>query len=72
MFLPAPVYIFTFLLTAREGSANTSQQYENTPEAVMYLKRKKKKKSMKIHKDGVPDTYIYLSNFDAFSRASRA
>ena len=42
MFLPAPVYIFTFLLTAREGSANTSQQYENTPEAVMYLTRKKK------------------------------
>ena len=44
MFLPAPVYIFTFLLTALEGSANTSQQYENTPEAVMYLTRKKKKK----------------------------
>ena len=28
--------------------------------------------SMKIYKHGVPDTYIYLSNFYAFSCASRA
>ena len=28
--------------------------------------------SMKIYKHGVPDTYIYLPNFYAFSRASRA
>ena len=28
--------------------------------------------SMKIHKHGVPDAYIYLSNFYAFSHASRA
>ena len=27
--------------------------------------------SMKIYKHGVPNTYIYLSNFYAFSRASR-
>ena len=40
------LYISSHFLTAREGSANTSQQYENTPEAVMYLTRKKKKKKM--------------------------
>ena len=28
--------------------------------------------SMEIYKHGVPDTYIYLSNFYAFSRASGA
>ena len=28
--------------------------------------------STKIHKHGFPDTYIYLPNFYAFSRASRA
>ena len=37
------LYISSHFLTAREGSANTSQQYENTPEAVLYLTRKKKK-----------------------------
>ena len=28
--------------------------------------------SMKMYKHGVPDTYIWLSNFYLFSRASRA
>ena len=56
------LYISSHFLTAREGSANTLQQYENTPEAVIctwHRRRKKKKKSTDIP-DWQQSAFIFI------------